>query len=266
MTIGRGAEAFGITQRGPRFANEDDFRIHRGPSGLVCVVADGMGGHAAGDVASRLAVTITSSLLVAPDEGAAPDRIRAAVEVANREIFEQSTSNPMLRGMGSTIALLYLPHEGNVAHVAHVGDSRVYLHRDGALRPLTEDHTLGNYFRANADKFAELGANAADIPEHANILMSALGIKETVDVTLTEVEVCPGDLFLLCTDGLPAVVDDTRLAELLREGGDDVEGTCRRLLAETHGAPGTDRTDGPRCVDDVALIVARVLTCAPSRT
>ncbi|MDC3953680.1 PP2C family protein-serine/threonine phosphatase [Polyangium jinanense] len=267
MTIGRGVQAFGVTQRGVRFQNDDAFRILSGPSGHVCVVADGMGGHGAGDVASGIAVSFTTDLLVAPGEGPAPDRIRAAVAAANREIFHRSSTDRRLLGMGSTVALLFLPHDGRVAYVAHVGDSRVYLYRDGALRRLTEDHSLAHFLRQNPDKRAELGIPEADLENVvANILTRSLGIKDTVDVDLVEIEVCPNDRFLLCTDGLWDPVDDARITEILRDGGDDVGETCARLLRAAQTVPGTERTDERFGRDDVALIVARVLTCAPSRT
>jgi len=261
MTIGRGVRAFGVTQRGMRFENDDAFRILSGPSGQVCVVADGMGGHGSGDVASGFTVSLTTDLLVAQGEGPAPDRMRAAIAAANLEIFR--LANRLRRGMGSTVALLYLPHDGPIAHVAHVGDSRVYLYREGALRCLTEDHTLGGHLRANPEARAQLGDMKEAELSLDNILMRSLGTKETVEVDLTEVEVCLGDGFLLCTDGLWEEVGEPRIAELLQEGGDDVEGTCRRLLREL---PGTKWTDERFGADDVALIVARVLTCAPSRT
>ncbi|MDI1450526.1 protein phosphatase 2C domain-containing protein [Polyangium sp. 6x1] len=266
MTIGRGVQAFGVTERGVRFQNDDAFRILGGPSGHVCVVADGMGGHGAGDVASGFAVSLTTECLVAPGQGPAPDRIRAAIAAANREIFRRSNTERRFRGMGSTVALLFLPQESRVAHVAHVGNSRVYLYREGALRRLTEDHSLRELFRRNPDKRAELDLPEADLESiAAGVVLRALGIHETVEIDLAEVEVCPNDRFLLCTDGLWDPVDDARIAELLQEGGDDVEGTCRRLLAETKtvGTYGTDELFG---ADDVALVVARVLTCDPSRT
>ncbi|MDC0748585.1 PP2C family protein-serine/threonine phosphatase [Polyangium mundeleinium] len=257
MTIGRGVRAFGVTQRGVRFENDDAFRILSGPSGHVCVVADGMGGHGSGDVASGFTVSLTTDLLVAPGEGPAPDRIRAAIDAANRELYRRNITNRWLGCMGTTVALLYLPHEGQIAHVAHVGDSRVYLYREGALRRLTEDHTLRGYLQANPEVRAKHGDMKEDELPLDNILMRSLGTTETVEVDLTEVEVCPGDRFLLCTDGLWEQVGEPRIAELLQEGGDDVEGTCRRLLWGTQTPPGTNRTDERFGADDVALIVAR---------
>ncbi|MDI1481991.1 protein phosphatase 2C domain-containing protein [Polyangium sp. y55x31] len=259
MTIGRGVEAFGVTQRGVRFQNDDAFRILRGPSGHVCVVADGMGGHGAGDVASGFAVSLTTDLLVAPGEGSAPDRIRAAIAAANREIFHRSSTDRRLCGMGSTVALLFLPREGQVAHVAHVGNSRVYLYREGALQRLTEDHTFRSYLQANPAALEAFVESGMDAPLD-NILTRSLGIQETVEIDVAEVEVCPNDLLLLCTDGLWEPVGDARIAEILREGGDDVAATCARLLRECQTVPVTERTDERFSQDDVALIVARVLT------
>lgn len=257
MTIGRGVEAFGVTQRGVRFQNDDAFRILRGPSGLVCVVADGMGGHGAGDVASGFTVSLTTDLLVAPGEGPAPDRIRAAIDAANREIFHRSSTDRRLFGMGTTVALLFLPHEGRRAHVAHVGNSRVYLYRDGVLQRLTEDHSLRSHFRANPHERAKLRDMAEENLPLDNILTRSLGIKETVEVDLVEIEVCPTDRFLLCTDGLWEAVDEARITEILREGGDDAAATCARLLRECQTVPGTERTDERFNADDVALIIAR---------
>jgi protein phosphatase len=159
----------------------------------VVAVADGMGGHAGGEVAAALAIT----LIEAAFTGQSLDELVAAVRAANRAIAERAGTMAGLEGMGTTICAAGAMAGGRLA-VANVGDSRAYLFRDGELRQLTEDHS----FTAELVRRGELSeADARDHP-HRNVLTRAVGVGATVDVDAAIHDVCPGDRLLLCTDGL----------------------------------------------------------------
>ncbi|MCI0545369.1 MAG: protein phosphatase 2C domain-containing protein [Actinobacteria bacterium] len=201
---------------------------------VTLMVADGMGGHVAGEVASRLAVNAAASVDVDP-----ADRVAAG----NRAIREQVARDPTLEGMGTTMTLVTLDPTGT-AIFAHVGDSRAYLLRDGKLEQVTEDHTV-------AAEYVALGKIA---PEEAtnhpqrHMLTRTLGLTRFIDVDVTEVELSPGDRILLCSDGLTEMVDDDAIAETLLNPTPD-EATWGLIeLANSAGG-----------VDNVSVIVIDVL-------
>lgn len=197
---------FARTDRGRlRPKNEDAF-LARPDVGLF-VVADGMGGHAAGEVASALAVETMERLTDrAPDAAALADAVRDA----NAAILGRTRENHELEGMGTTCTALLL-RDGRYA-IAHVGDSRAYLLRDGALRRVTVDHTW-------VQQQVELGSlNEAQARHHpwSSMLTRALGTEQEVEVDVMEGDTAPGDVFLLCSDGLTAVLTDEDIADTLR--------------------------------------------------
>ncbi|MFS8636725.1 MAG: Stp1/IreP family PP2C-type Ser/Thr phosphatase [Gemmatimonadota bacterium] len=206
--------ATGITDRGLRRpSNEDVFRV-REDIGLF-LVADGMGGHAAGDVASGIAAEVvereTSRALEA---GAAPSAklLAEAVEAAHRAIVDRSEAEPALSGMGTTLTAALVEADASLLHLAHVGDSRAYLLRDGELRRLTRDHT---WVQQQVDT-GRLSEAEARIHPGANVLLRALGGNaESVEVDTDQVPLSAGDLLLLCTDGLSGTVDDGDLLAIL---------------------------------------------------
>jgi len=159
----------------------------------VVAVADGMGGHAGGEVAAALAITLVEAAFT----GQSVDELVAAVRAANRAIAERADTMAGLEGMGTTICAAGAMAGGQVA-VVNVGDSRAYLLRDGELRQLTEDHSL----TAELVRRGELTEAEATQHPHRNVLTRALGVGTTVDVDAAVHDIRPGDRFLLCTDGL----------------------------------------------------------------
>lgn len=172
----------------------------KGPA--VLMVADGMGGHIAGEVASRLAVnTAASATTLSP-----ADRVAAA----NRSIREEVARQPELEGMATTLTLVELLPEG-VARFAHVGDSRAYLRRDGALRQLTNDHTVvAEYVAAGALSIED----AADHPQ-SHMLTRCLGLTRFINVDEIDLYLEPEDRLLICSDGLTLMLEDDEIAEKL---------------------------------------------------
>lgn len=187
-----------------RDQNEDSFGIKE----CLFIVADGMGGHQAGEIASSVAVekimaTVFSDAPVA-------QFLKEAICNANEAILQKVAANPELAGMGTTVAILLL-HEG-LAYVAHVGDSRVYrLVADGSLQRLTNDHSLV----AELVKNGEITEEEAKNHPRRNILTRALGTKGETEMELGSFPAEPGDKFLLCSDGLTGFVDDNLIRDIL---------------------------------------------------
>jgi len=222
-------EAFGRTDCGPvRENNEDALMLD--PEAGVFVVADGMGGHAAGEVASSMAVRVLHETLagaVDPDETrlvrdvSASDpsdimreRLRYALNQASVQIRRAADARPELRGMGTTAVVLVI--DGERAHLAHVGDSRAYLFRGGQLERLTRDHSV---VQNEIDQGRLTPEQARRLP-HRNILYQSVGFHGPVEPDTTTRPLQPGDLFVLCTDGLTDVLDDASLEALLRQRAD----------------------------------------------
>lgn len=190
--------------------NEDTvFPDSSGESGnsAVLIVADGMGGHVAGEVASRLAVNAAAS-----SDLDAGDRVAAG----NRAIREEVAREPGLEGMGTTMTLVALDEDG-VAHFGHVGDSRAYLLRDDDLSQLTEDHTVAAEYVAAGQISPE---EAASHPQR-HMLTRTLGLTRFVNVDAMELDLVEGDRLLLCSDGLTEMVADDAIAETLASGTPD---------------------------------------------
>jgi PPM family protein phosphatase len=173
----------------------------------VLMVADGMGGHIAGEVASRLAINAAASAELEPD-----DRVAAA----NRAIREEVARQPDLEGMGTTLTLVELEPEG-VARLAHVGDSRAYLYRDGELRQLTEDHTVAAEYVA----LGHISAEEANDHPQSHMLTRCLGLTRFVNVDRIDLDLNSGDRLLLCSDGLNSMVPADGIAKALTDGTAD---------------------------------------------
>lgn len=204
-----------------RKTNEDAFVADLDVS-LFCV-ADGMGGHDAGEVASALAIEAITAFIrrsAADTDFSWPygidrslsydaNRLRTAVHLANRRIFRTAESNDDYNGMGTTIVGALF--NGAQMAVAHVGDSRLYLIRKGRIRQLTADDSWAATILAQDPRL-----NAADIARHPmrNVLTNVLGARDQVEVHVAEQALEPGDVVLLCSDGLHGVVDDTTLAQI----------------------------------------------------
>jgi protein phosphatase len=211
--------------------------------GALMVVADGMGGSQAGEVASRLAVeTVLGAYRDGHGEDALDDLRRAVVE-ANRAVYEQSTANPQHTGMGTTCTALVV--RDREALVAHVGDSRAYLVRDGRIRQLTHDHSLV----AQMVQRNEITPEQARTDPRRNVVTRSVGVSADVEVDAERVELPlePGDTLLLCSDGLHGQVTDEELAHAA--SGPDLDVACRELigLANQRGGP-----------DNITVMLARV--------
>jgi protein phosphatase len=212
-----------------RELNEDAYAY--APELDLFLVADGMGGHAAGEVASRTAAeAITSKLqeLLADDDltpfrdaqgkpcvGAR--RLVIAVECANDLIFRSAAANPSQRGMGTTVAALHFTD--GFANLCHVGDSRIYRIRDGAIERLTEDHAIA-----------------------ANVLSRALGAQPMVEASWRVEPVRPGESFVLCTDGVHGQVNDAEILDIVNRNGDDFRAACAQLIALANERGGKDNS------------------------
>lgn len=225
--------------------NEDSMGVDEG-LGLL-IVADGMGGHNAGEVASRIAVEeilkFARAMMGGPKqllpEGGDPAKSPHArlldyfVTTANTMIFEKAKAFPEDHGMGTTVVAVLLGD--GAATVAHVGDSRLYLFRNGRLEVLTQDHSLV----MEHVKRGLMTSEQADKSHLQNILTRALGTEAEVKVDIEEHPVLAGDVLLLCTDGLTKMVSEADVAGVLREGG-PLPAACDRLVEMARAAGGLD--------------------------
>jgi protein phosphatase len=223
-----------------RAHNEDRFGIYA-ELGLF-VVADGMGGHASGEVAAQMAVEHVCKAVADPGaiersavttvRQARTSRLVAAIERANHEVYSESLRRPELGGMGTTIAAVLAT--GGRAAIAHIGDSRVYRLRGRTLDQLTEDHSLA----ADLIRMGLLDPQHAHTFERRNVITRALGTKPSVDVDTRLVDVGIGDTLLLCTDGICGVLSHCELAEILTAAA-DLDDAVQQLVARAndHGGP-----------------------------
>ena len=224
-----------------RQVNEDAFWVAE-ELGLY-VVADGMGGHSAGQVASRMAVESAVRALRSLEGASASltEKLRYAVAAANHEVFSTSQAKPELAGMGTTLVSV-LVLEGRVA-LAHVGDSRAYLVRGGRIRQLTDDHSVvGELLRRR-----EISEDAAREHPHRHVLTRALGVRPVVEPDLAELSPEPDDVFVLCSDGLTAHVEDDEISEHVVHTADP--DACVETLVDLANARGGD--------DNITVLVLR---------
>ena len=245
----------GVTDVGRvRTNNEDSFRILE-PLNLF-ILSDGMGGEAHGEVASALAVETIADYCAQPKEdsgvtlaGVAPDnwsadtkRLQNAVSQANFRIYDSAQKNPEQRGMGATLTAAWV--NGSKLSVAHVGDSRAYLLRNGALQQLTSDHSLV----AEQVRRGILTPQQAEESEMQSVLLRALGAHPEVQVDVDETELFPHDVLLLCSDGLTRMVTEPEIAGTLQAETNPVSAAQKLVdLANERGG-----------LDNVTVIVARV--------
>ncbi len=214
-----------------REGNEDALLVRDS----VYAVADGMGGHLAGEVASATALEPVEQLdgRIFPDHAAAVTALRDAVVAANERVSQLAAANPDYRGMGTTLTAALV--EGRRLHVAHVGDSRAYLLRDGHFSQLTDDHTLVQHL---VDEGQITREEAARHPQRS-VITRAIGVSWDVDVDSMSLELQAGDQLLLCSDGLTGVVEDQVIADTLLETGDPDEAVTA-LIDRANEAGGPD--------------------------
>lgn len=231
----------------------DEMRtIDVGPAGAMLVVCDGMGGAAAGEVASSMAadVLFEAMVAIAPDpSGDATEqladfarRLRSAAFTANRRIFDASRSDQARAGMGTTMTAVGVV--GDHLVMAQVGDSRAYLLRDDVLTQVTRDQSLVNQLLETG----QITEEQAKLFEHSNVILQALGVQSEVEVQLSEVVLRKNDRVVVCSDGLTGVVSDEELAAIMGST-EDVAEVCRVLveMARVAGGP-----------DNITVVAARV--------
>ncbi len=233
--------------------NEDNFSILE-ENGLY-IVADGMGGHASGEVASQMAVDALKEFFAATEQdpertwpykmdrskGYEENRLITGIKLANLRIYESAQREARQRGMGTTLVSLFAVEDG--VYVAHVGDSRTYRLRDKRLEQLTEDHSLLNdYIKMKRLTPEEI----ANFP-HKNVIVRALGMKDTVKVDTRFETPREGDTYLLCSDGLSGPVSDEEILEIMLNAP-DLKGAASRLIERAN------QNGGP---DNITCVLAR---------
>lgn len=207
-----------------REGNEDAFLVTDG----FVAVADGMGGHRGGEVASQLALEVFAAL----SERGEGD-LTSRIDAANRAVLERSLRDRAVAGMGTTFTVIAF--DGAVGRLAHVGDSRAYRFRAGELTALTEDHTLVR----RLVRAGELTEEEARVHPQRSVVTRALGAEPDVEVDEGQLDLRPGDRYLLCSDGLTGMVPDDDIRAVLAEGSDP-EATCVRLVDEANLRGGPD--------------------------
>jgi PPM family protein phosphatase len=243
--------AAGLTNVGMKRTHNEDNHVIVMEENLF-VVADGMGGHASGEVASEIAVTSISEFFrttSADEEQTWPykeemglryeeNRLVAGIKLANRRIFETAQADVRKRGMGTTIVGALFTSSG--AYVGHCGDSRAYRWRNEKLDQLTEDHSLLNEMQRNHKLTPE---EIEHFPQK-NVILRALGMKDTVQVDVSRMEPMTNDIYLLCSDGLSGMIKDEDICEIVtscqRVDANDIDTLCRKLIDTANVNGGTD--------------------------
>jgi protein phosphatase len=239
-------EVAGTTHVGmKRNHNEDNYLVL--PEENLCCVADGMGGHSSGEIASKIAVDELGEFFrMTSRDGDATwpfkmdktrnydeNRLATGIKLANKSIFEKASGDSKYKGMGTTIVSVHFAQAA--AYVGHVGDSRVYFFRQGVLKQVTEDHSLLNdYLKAK-----KLTPEEIENFPHKNVIVRALGMKESVVVDVSRIEPKEGDIFLLCSDGLSGMVTDPQIQEVLTRTT-ELEKACGQLIDLANAAGGND--------------------------
>src|SRR5919199_5523965 len=225
-------EHHGVTDPGKvRKNNEDSLLVGEGRDKTLFVVADGIGGFEAGEVASSIAVDVLKDV-------ESSQSLEDAIREANRRILVAARGDERLSNMGTTVVAVRFggTEEEPLAEVSHVGDSRVYLFRDGELRPLTEDHSLVAELVRSGDLTR---AQASEHPQK-NLITRALGAEEEVEADTIVLPVKPGDRLLLCSDGLSDMVPEPKMLDLLTAHPENTERTAHALVRAALDAGGAD--------------------------
>jgi protein phosphatase len=241
-------EFFSVTDTGrARRNNEDSVALDE--AGCIAVLADGMGGYNAGEVASGMASERVRSELAqrlkaggaTPPEAEVRTALLDAVDSANREVYEAAMSHPEYAGMGTTLVVAL--YRGDRLWLGHIGDSRGYRFRNGHLEQLTRDHSL---LQEQIDA-GLITAEQAAYSMHKNLVTRAVGVDELVDLEIHDYPVEPGDVLLMCSDGLSDMLTDEQIEQLLRTN--DSLPTAGAMLVQAANAAGGR--------DNIAVILAR---------
>jgi serine/threonine protein phosphatase PrpC len=219
----------GLTDPGRRRRHNEDAYVSEPP---LFAIADGMGGAQAGELASRLAAAEVGRSEASGLSGG--DRVLALIEAANRSVYERAAGDQSVSGMGTTMTVALV--EDDQVWVGHVGDSRAYLLRDGALEQVTEDHSLV----AELVRSGRLTPDEAGDHPHRSVITRALGTDPDVAVDVMPVPTQPGDVFVLCSDGLTSMVDDDAILRLLEQHREDLDAAARALVDKANEAGGED--------------------------
>jgi PPM family protein phosphatase len=238
--------AFGLTHVGRQRQHNEDAFLVEGEARLF-IVADGMGGHAAGEIASRIAVDSVWEFILQTkeDDGTWPhaydesyrrstNRLMAAVRMANTRVLEAMRKDARLRGMGTTIVACLA--DDTTVSVAHVGDSRAYLIRGSEITRITNDHSWV-FEQVQAGMLTEVEAEKHPL---RNVITRALGGALQVSPDASEIAARPGDVYLLCSDGLTGMVSESEILRLVAESDDDLEKACGRLIEAANENGGID--------------------------
>jgi serine/threonine protein phosphatase PrpC len=229
-----------------RKGNEDSLVVN--PEHGLFVVADGMGGHAAGEIASKVAVDSINEFVCLTggdeeitwpfglDENISYDgnRLKTAIRYANRKVLEATKEKSEYEGMATTVAAVLV--DGDAANLGHVGDSRVYLMRDGEITQLTSDHSWVN----EQIQSGVISPDQARTHPLRNVVTRALGGKPDLQVDMQQHKAKAGDILILCSDGLTTMIPDEDIARVVRDSGGDVEKAAQALVASANAKGGED--------------------------
>jgi serine/threonine protein phosphatase PrpC len=219
----------GVSHPGRRRRHNEDAYVVQPP---LFAVADGMGGAKAGEVASGLAAAAVQESANDGERGEA--HVAALIEEANRRVFRRAKEDREASGMGTTMTVALV--EDDKVAIGHVGDSRAYLIRDGRLEQLTDDHSLV----AELVRSGKLTPEEAETHPQRSVITRALGTEADVDVDTFSVQGAPGDLFLLCSDGLTTMVDDETILEAVERHRPNLQAAAKSLITAANRGGGED--------------------------
>jgi len=217
----------GLSHPGRRRRRNEDAWVCHPP---LFAVADGMGGARGGEIASRVAATALGETV----DGSGEARVVALIQEANRQVYERAREDSDASGMGTTITVALF--ENGIVSIGHVGDSRAYLIRDHKVDQLTEDHSLV----AELVRTGRLSPEEAESHPQRSVITRALGTDPDVDVDSFSVEAKPGDLFLICSDGLTSMVGDEEIFDVVEPRREDLAGAAKELVAAANRSGGED--------------------------
>ena len=217
----------GLSHPGRKRRRNEDAWVCAPP---LFAVADGMGGARGGEIASRVAATALGESV----DGNGEQRVTALIQEANRQVYDRAREDSDASGMGTTITVALF--ENGLVSIGHVGDSRAYLIRDRALDQLTEDHSLV----AELVRTGRLSPEEAETHPQRSVITRALGTDPDVDVDSFSVEAKPGDLFLICSDGLTSMVDDETILQVVENERADFEAVAKELVGAANRSGGED--------------------------
>jgi len=226
----RVGQRVGETNPGRKRRRNEDSYVCDPP---LFAVADGMGGAQAGEVASSLAAAALKER--GEGDGRGEERVAELIQEANRRVHQRAVDDESASGMGTTMTVALFHPDGSIS-IGHVGDSRAYMHRDGRLEQLTEDHSLV----AELVRRGELSPEEAEVHPQRSVITRALGTDPDVDVDTFTVQAVEGDLFLLCSDGLTTMVDADTMTAVFDRNRHDLHAAARALIREANERGGDD--------------------------